>query len=214
MIAIVDIALRELTWSLDGKGAARGTTERAGIVIEARTSDGLVGRGEASPLPGMSRETVDDARAALAAFAARAPLAVANTGSVADTSVVVSDTVGGTPTGHTWIQVGTYSAALVKVTMYYLRPTTVGMNHVVTWANSSTRHPAIAVFGCGGSADNPLEVFTGSFVNSGTTLSTGVLTPANNNDVVIAALGFQNSAMVTMMPRGKNSMTTTSNAPI
>ena len=78
MTEIVDLSVRELTWSLDGRGAARGRTERAGLVLEVRTADGLVGRGEASPLPGMSPETLDEARAELAAFVARGRFALAN----------------------------------------------------------------------------------------------------------------------------------------
>lgn len=71
MTDIVDLSLRELAWTLDGRGAARGRTERAGIVLEVRTAEGIVGRGEASPLPGMSAETLADARAELTKFVAR-----------------------------------------------------------------------------------------------------------------------------------------------
>ncbi len=73
MTDIVDLSLRDLAWTLDGRGAARGRTERVGILLEVRTVDGLVGRGEASPLPGMSAETLEDTRAELTAFVARGP---------------------------------------------------------------------------------------------------------------------------------------------
>lgn len=78
MTEIVDLALHELTFCLDGRGAARGRTERAGLVLEVRTADGRIGRGEASPLPGMSVETLGEARTALAAFVARGRFALAN----------------------------------------------------------------------------------------------------------------------------------------
>lgn len=67
---------RTARWALDGTGAARGRTERAAVVLEVRTADGHVGRGEAAPLPGMSPDTLDDARDTLAALAARAPFEV------------------------------------------------------------------------------------------------------------------------------------------
>jgi O-succinylbenzoic acid--CoA ligase len=62
---IVALTVRDAHWTLDGRGAARGRTERAGIVVELRTSTGAVGRGEASPLPGMSRDTLDEVRTEL-----------------------------------------------------------------------------------------------------------------------------------------------------
>ncbi len=73
---IVAATLREIAWTLDGRGAARGRSEREGIVLELRTAAGLVGRGEASPLPGMSRDTLADARRALASVADRAPFEI------------------------------------------------------------------------------------------------------------------------------------------
>lgn len=82
MTEIVDLSLRELAFRLDGRGAARGRTERVGIVLEVRTADGLIGRGEASPLPGMSAETLGEVREELVAFVARGRFAVANAQSV------------------------------------------------------------------------------------------------------------------------------------
>jgi o-succinylbenzoate synthase len=71
---IASIAARTIRWSIAGRGAARGRTERAAVVIEARTDRGVVGLGEAAPLPGMSPDTLDEAARAIAAFAQRAPI--------------------------------------------------------------------------------------------------------------------------------------------
>src|SRR5262249_48632239 len=65
--------LREITYELDGRGAARGRRSRTSLLLEL-TASGAIGRGEAAPLPGMSPDSLDDARAVLEAFAARVPL--------------------------------------------------------------------------------------------------------------------------------------------
>jgi o-succinylbenzoate---CoA ligase len=70
---IVAIDAREATWPLDGRGAARGLRERTAILIELRGERGAVGIGEAAPLRGMSRDTLDDVRASIVAFAGRIP---------------------------------------------------------------------------------------------------------------------------------------------
>jgi len=73
-VRIVSIAWRTIRWSIASRGAARGRTERAAVVLEVRSERGAVGLGEAAPLPGMSPDTLDDAERAIAAFAQRAPL--------------------------------------------------------------------------------------------------------------------------------------------
>jgi O-succinylbenzoic acid--CoA ligase len=70
---IVSVASRVVRWSIETGGAARGLTDRAALIIEVRTSSGVIGLGEAAPLPGMSPDTLDDAVRAAAALAARAP---------------------------------------------------------------------------------------------------------------------------------------------
>jgi len=75
---IVSIATRTLRWPIASRGAARGRTERAGVVIEVRTDRGVIGLGEAAPLPGMSPDTLGDAERAIAAFAQRPPFELAD----------------------------------------------------------------------------------------------------------------------------------------
>ncbi len=57
---VVAATLHEVSWSIDGRGAARGLISREGLVLEIRTATGGIGRGEASPLPSTSRETLGD----------------------------------------------------------------------------------------------------------------------------------------------------------
>jgi o-succinylbenzoate synthase len=64
---IAAIAARTVRWPIAGTGAARGRSERAAVLVEVATDRGAVGLGEAAPLPGLSRDTLDDAARAIAA---------------------------------------------------------------------------------------------------------------------------------------------------
>jgi o-succinylbenzoate synthase len=75
---IVSIAAQTIRWPIAGHGAARGRTERAAVVLEVRGEHGVIGLGEAAPLPGMSPDTLADAEHAVAAFARRPPFELAD----------------------------------------------------------------------------------------------------------------------------------------
>jgi O-succinylbenzoate synthase len=76
---VVAVSSRRVRWPLPPHGAARGGDwrEREAIIVAVRTDDGSTGLGEAAPLPGMSRDTLDDAEHAIRDLAARSPFAVA-----------------------------------------------------------------------------------------------------------------------------------------
>ncbi|MCX5741059.1 MAG: hypothetical protein NT062_01015, partial [Proteobacteria bacterium] len=68
-----------MRWPVAPGGSARDRTTRAAIVVELRTDDPRRGGlGEAAPLPGVSRDSLDDCARALDAFAATLPIEVAN----------------------------------------------------------------------------------------------------------------------------------------
>lgn len=67
---------RVVSWRMDGRGAARGRRTRTALFVEVVGEGGERGVGEAAPLEGMSVETLDDARDAIAAIAARVPGAI------------------------------------------------------------------------------------------------------------------------------------------
>jgi o-succinylbenzoate synthase len=73
---IISATSHAVRWPIAAGGAARGLFERTALLIEVRTGGGAIGFGEAAPLPGMSRDTVDDAVRAAAALAVRAPFDV------------------------------------------------------------------------------------------------------------------------------------------
>jgi o-succinylbenzoate synthase len=76
-VRIAAIAARTHRWPIAGRGAARGRSERAAVLVEARSDRGTIGLGEAAPLPGMSLDSLDEVEQALAAFSRMAPLDVA-----------------------------------------------------------------------------------------------------------------------------------------
>ena len=73
---ITAIAAHTVRWPIAGTGDARGRSERAAVLLEVRSDRGILGLGEAAPLPGLSHDTLDDAELALEAFAHRAPFDV------------------------------------------------------------------------------------------------------------------------------------------
>ncbi len=72
---IAGVRSRLVRWTIAGTGAARGRSERASILVEIELASGHTGLGEAAPLPGLSSDSLDDAAAAIAAFAAAATTA-------------------------------------------------------------------------------------------------------------------------------------------
>ena len=68
---MMTFATRRVRWSLAPRGAALGGDwrEREAILVALRCDDGATGLGEAAPLPGMSKETIEDAERALARLA-------------------------------------------------------------------------------------------------------------------------------------------------
>jgi len=69
-VRIAGVRSRLVRWPIAGDGAARGRTERAAILVEVELASGHTGLGEAAPLPGVSSDSLDDAAAAISAFAA------------------------------------------------------------------------------------------------------------------------------------------------
>jgi L-alanine-DL-glutamate epimerase-like enolase superfamily enzyme len=65
-VRITSVAARTLRWPIASEGAARGRAERAAVIVELRCANGVLGLGEAAPLPGLSRDTLDDAERAIA----------------------------------------------------------------------------------------------------------------------------------------------------
>ncbi|HEX7837032.1 MAG TPA: enolase C-terminal domain-like protein [Kofleriaceae bacterium] len=74
---IVSIAARTIRWPITARGAARGCTERTAVLVEVRSDRGAIGLGEAAPLPGMSRDALEQVEQAIGAFAGLAPFELA-----------------------------------------------------------------------------------------------------------------------------------------
>lgn len=78
-VRIVTASSRVVRWPLEPRGAARGVwRERTALFVGVRSADGRTGLGEAAPLPGMSQDTIDDARRAVDDLVAVLPIAIAS----------------------------------------------------------------------------------------------------------------------------------------
>jgi len=76
---VVAVDYRTARWPIAPRGAARGRwTERTSLVLAVTGEDGATGLGEAAPLPGMSIDTLDDARRACEALATLVPFAISS----------------------------------------------------------------------------------------------------------------------------------------
>lgn len=75
---IVAAAARTIRWPIAARGAARGRSERAAVIVEVRSERGAIGLGEAAPLAGMSSDTLEDAARAIEDFVAHGALSLAD----------------------------------------------------------------------------------------------------------------------------------------
>ncbi|HUJ62227.1 MAG TPA: enolase C-terminal domain-like protein [Kofleriaceae bacterium] len=66
---IAEVAWREVRWPIAPRGAARELRERRAVIVAVKDATGAIGLGEAAPLPGLSRDTIADAVAAMRALA-------------------------------------------------------------------------------------------------------------------------------------------------
>jgi o-succinylbenzoate synthase len=73
---ITHVRSHACAWPIEARGAARGRRDREAILVEVRGDGGEIGLGEAAPLAGMSSDSLAEAAAAIARFAARVPFDV------------------------------------------------------------------------------------------------------------------------------------------
>lgn len=76
---ITSVRLETVRWPIASAGAARGRSERAAIIVELTTADGVVGLGEAAPLPEYTFDSLAAAQRDLEVFAASTPFECAPT---------------------------------------------------------------------------------------------------------------------------------------
>jgi hypothetical protein len=96
--------------------------------------------------------------------------------------------------GNTWTQLNVLTAlSSVHNSIFYCESPIVGAGHTFT-ANGTTSYPSICVAAFAGVGATPFDQQNGTANGgSGTTLTTGSVTPGTDNQLVIAALGFTDS---------------------
>lgn len=100
------------------------------------------------------------------------------------TAIAPTDSKSNTWTGLT-LQVTTGTA---RSRLFYCSPCTVGSGHTFT-ITTTGGYPSLAVASFSNIlASSPSDVETGAITNSGTTLSTGSITPSQNNELIVSGI--------------------------
>jgi hypothetical protein len=77
--------------------------------------------------------------------------------------------------------------------LYYVRGGTFGTSHTFTLTAASAFYASICVLAFAGSSASPFDVQNGAVAASGTSLSTGSITPSLDNELVVSAGAFTNN---------------------
>lgn len=100
------------------------------------------------------------------------------------TAIAPTDSKGNTWTGLT-LQV---TAGTARSRLFYCSPCTVGSGHTFT-ATTTTNYPSLAVASFSNIlTSSPFDVESGAITNSGTTVSTGSITPSQNNELIVSGI--------------------------
>lgn len=95
---------------------------------------------------------------------------------------------------NTWTVLTTATVpGSMKVRLWYCQAPTVGTGHTFTIPFVGVSYPAIAVVAFSGSVASPFDAQNGSNA-AASTVQPGTITPALNNELVIASLGLKNGA--------------------
>lgn len=109
-------------------------------------------------------------------------------------SGTLSDLVGGN--SNTWVPLTAQTGAIVKGQFFYAKNATVGSGHTFTFTGSGV-YPSISVMAFSGSdLTAPFDQENGANT-AGSSIATGNVTPSTNNQIIVAASGF-NQPGVTM----------------
>src|ERR1043166_364714 len=91
--------------------------------------------------------------------------------------------------GNTWTESTRLIINNIRVITWYSRVTSVGSGHTFTFTGSPN-FPAIAVLALSGATASPFDSKNSGSVLSGTSLPTGSVTPAADNEVLISGIAF------------------------
>jgi hypothetical protein len=94
--------------------------------------------------------------------------------------------------GNSWTLGFATSGADTQVSIYYVYNPTVGSGHTFTW---SAANGPIMVMAWSGSASSPADQSAGQNATGSTTIQAGSITPSQNNELVIAGVGANNSTL-------------------
>lgn len=108
--------------------------------------------------------------------------------SPAAVSPVVSDSK-----GNTWTGLTDHVDANTRVRISYAIPGSVGSGHTFT-ASKTSSFPSIAVLAISGTSASPFDQQNGANSASTTSIQPGIITPAQNNTIIVSGLNWNGTA--------------------
>jgi len=119
--------------------------------------------------------------------------------------IVVSNPLPSDSKGNTWHPArSAFSASLSRVSLYYAYNPTVGTGHTFTCGIPATQNfPSISVVAVSGALlTDPLDQTNGGTASSSTTVSTGNITPTQDNELIVTSVAGQADITTGTPPSG------------
>jgi len=106
--------------------------------------------------------------------------------------------------GNTYTALSSYNDGTERIQMFYVENPTVGSGHTFTASGlSSFASIAVAAFK-GGATSSSFDVENGNFSTGVTTVTTGSITPTQNNELILAAVNFNAAGDTVSINSGLN----------
>lgn len=90
---------------------------------------------------------------------------------------------------NTWTPLTNQQTNGKSVRLFYVYNPTVGTGHTFTGGNGTSLFPSISVIALSGSASSPFDQENGNTTIGSATISTGSVTPGQDNEILVAAVG-------------------------
>lgn len=111
---------------------------------------------------------------------------------------------------NAWTGLTAYAGSGCRIRLFYTYAPVVGAAHTFTASGVAVSVPSIHVMAFDGAASSPFDQENGANAASGTTLSTGSVTPTQDNEIIVSAGGNSFSGAQTLGVSGANSAITAS----
>jgi hypothetical protein len=90
--------------------------------------------------------------------------------------------------GNTWNALAVHGSSTPGATMFWCKPTSVGVGHTITISSASTIYPVTLFAAFSGAAAAPYDQEVGAVSGGGTFIAPGALTPALANSLLLSVV--------------------------